>query len=481
MNRAIVGALVLAAGVAAGATGYAAGQRALWPKVTQWAATRWSRAATLSAPASGPVIYYSDPDGRPVYSAIPRQTLDGRAFRKVLASQDVRFDGKPAAAAPVLSSVQKSASNPQKILFYRNPMGLPDTSKTPKKDSMGMDYIPVYAGAPKDASIISLSPGRIQRSGVKSQTVRMRQLVTKLHVPGVVQLDERRVSVVAMRADAFIDTVANVTTGDFVHKGEPLLQLYSPDMAAASAQYLSALNSPGLDSRGALRRLQNLAFPETAIAQIRLTHKVPANITWTAPQDGVVITRNISAGMKAAAGDVLFRLADISTVWVIADVPEYELGSVKLGAPAHVAMRGLPGRSFNGHVSLIYPQISTSTRSAKVRIELANPDGVLLPDMYGDVDIADAEPAPVVAVPDDAVIDSGQRQMVILDLGKGRFEPRRVEIGKRGSGFTQIRKGVNPGDRVVVAANFLIDSESNLQAALRGMDASGPTGGEPKP
>ena len=176
--------------------------------------------------------------------------------------------------------------------------------------------------------------------------------------------------------------------------------------------------------------------------------------------------------MKASPGDVLFRLADVSTVWIVADVPEYELGAVKVGAVATIRVRSLPGRTFSGRVALIYPQVSNETRTTKVRIEIPNPDGLLLPDMYANVEIGSGSNAPVVAVPDSAVIDTGTRQVVILDKGEGRFEPREVKIGLQGGGFTEIRNGVAAGDRVVVAANFLIDAESNLKAALSGMTNS---------
>ena len=192
-------------------------------------------------------------------------------------------------------------------------------------------------------------------------------------------------------------------------------------------------------------------------------------MTWRAPREGVVLERNAVDGMRAEPGAVLFRIADISTVWVLADVPEHDLGAVRIGAPASARVRGRPGVAFNGQVSLVYPQVSEATRTARVRIEIANPDGVLLPNMYAEVAIRTSDTAPVLAVPDDAVIDTGTRQVVILDRGEGRFEPREVKVGPRGEGFTEIRDGLAEGDRVVVAANFLIDAESNLKAALRGL------------
>jgi len=176
-----------------------------------------------------------------------------------------------------------------------------------------------------------------------------------------------------------------------------------------------------------------------------------------------------------SAGAPLFRIADLSTVWVLADVPEYDLASVQSGQMAAIRIRSLPGRTFQGRVTLIYPEVTKETRTTKVRIEIPNPDDLLRPGMYADVDIAAGGGNPVLAVPDSAVIDSGTRQVVILDKGDGRFEPREIKIGAQGGGLTEIRHGIAAGDRVVVAANFLLDAESNLKSALSAMSAAGST------
>ncbi|MFC3325058.1 efflux RND transporter periplasmic adaptor subunit [Mesorhizobium cantuariense] len=474
MSRAGHAGLTLAAILAAGAGGYWAGHRNLALPAAQWLqAVAWlegSAAAPASAnPApAGPVIYYRDPDGLPAYAATPKKTADGRDFLPVLAGEDLRFEDKPPAAAATVAAAPANGE-PKRILYYRNPMGLPDTSPTPKKDSMGMDYIPVYAGEDDDGSTVKVAAGKLQRTGVRSEIATEQVIVRPVRVPGTVQLDERRMTVVATRSDAFIDKVADVTTGDRVRKGEPLMRLYSAEIATASAQYLTDLNGSGRASAGARQRLENLAVPPDVIATIDRTRQVLTSITWSAPRDGVILERNAVEGMKASPGDVLFRLADVSTVWIVADVPEYELGAVKVGAVATIRVRSLPGQTFSGRVALIYPQVTRETRTTKVRIEIPNPDGLLLPDMYADVEIGSGSNAPVVAVPDSAVIDTGTRQVVILDKGEGRFEPREVKIGLQGGGFTEIRNGVATGDRVVVSANFLIDAESNLKAALSGM------------
>ncbi|WP_036261351.1 efflux RND transporter periplasmic adaptor subunit [Methylocapsa aurea] len=402
------------------------------------------------------------------------------ALAAVLSTAGGYFAGRhspQSLAIPDHAEPQRTASKPEaseskrRILYYRNPMGLPDISPEPKKDSMGMDYVPVFDGEDEEGSIIKLSPGKLQRSGVRSEIVAKRVIMRPLRAPGSVQLDERRVSIVSTRSESFIDHVENVTTGDRVRKGQVLMHLHSQEILSASAQFVS--NSA---FEGARRRLENLNVPAEAIEDMQRSRKVIHSIGWSAPRDGVVLERNAVEGMKAAAGDVLFRIADLSTIWVLADVPEHELSLVRTGASAAIRVRGLPDRTFSGRVGLIYPQVNSATRTTRARIEIANPDGLLLPDMYAEVEIATGSPHPVVAAPDSAVIDAGARRIVILDKGEGRFEPREVKVGARGAGLVEILQGLEPGERIVVSANFLIDAESNLRAALAGM-----TGAEAAP
>jgi Cu(I)/Ag(I) efflux system membrane fusion protein len=451
----LVPAAIIAAGI-----GYLLGHKGVsWAAIDELTAPLGTSAQ--AAPADPrPVLYYRDPDGAPVYSATPRQTKDGRAFRAVRLGEDISFDAKPAKVATDAGRAL------HRILYYRNPMGLPDTSPVPKKDPMGMDFIPVYEDG-DDASVVKVAPGRLQTTGVRSELVERRAISAPIRVPGRLTVDERRVAVVATRSDAFIDKVENVTTGDKVTKGVPLLHLYSPEIVSAGAQLVA---SPGYE--GSRRRLENLDVSPEVIAEIERTRTVPLTITWSSPRDGIVLARNVVDGQKAAAGQELFRIADLSQIWVLADVPERDLGNVAVGMPVTIQVRGLPGRKFNGRVALIYPEVRMATRTTQVRIELANPDNILRPNMYADVEIDTGSKHQVIAVPDSAIIDTGTRQVVFLDRGGGKFEPRDVKTGQRGESFTEIRSGVGVGDRVVVAANFLIDAESNLKAALQSISAS---------
>jgi Cu(I)/Ag(I) efflux system membrane fusion protein len=456
--------LILAALVAAGAGGYWIGQFGLTLPL--------SRSATGQAPAgapSGEVIYYQDPDGKPDYSAEPKKTPDGRPYRAIRASEDISFEPKAAQSEP--------ASQPggRKILYYRNPMGLPDVSKTPKKDSMGMDYIAVHEGEDEDGSTVKISPGKLQRIGVRSEPVALRVIAEPVRAPGTIQLDERRIAVISIRTEAFVDNVENVTTGSTVRKGQPLVRLYSPAIASAASEYLSTLNLKGdvAALRGPRQRLLNHAVPQTFITDIERNREVPITFTWTAPRDGIVLERNVTDGMRVMPGDVLFRLADHSAVWAMVDVAERDLAVVTEGQPVTVRVRSYPDRTFSGKVALVFPHLNPATRTVRLRIELPNADHALRPDMYAEAEIDTGSGKPLPAVPESAVIDSGARQVVIVDKGEGRFEPRPVRLGRRGAGYVEIREGVKEGEAVVTAANFLIDAESNLKAALKGLSDAG--------
>jgi Cu(I)/Ag(I) efflux system membrane fusion protein len=470
MKPTILASAAAAALLAAAADGFVGSRGHLWTVASAIAVASPVAAQEIRGP-----IYYQDPDGRPVYSIRPKKTSDGRDFKGVPASADINFDGEaPVEAVPPTAK----PSTERKIKFYRNPMGLPDTSPAPKKDSMGMDYIPVYEGDDSDDGAVKLSPGKIQRTGVKSEPAAPRIIRTTIRAPGTIQLDERRVSVISMRSESWVQKVANVTTGTKVGKGQPLMEIYSSSVSAAAAEYIATINSKttgGSSSygRGSRQRLMNLDVPEAAIVAMEKSGSVPIAIEWSAPRDGIVLERNAIEGMRAQPGDVLFRVADTSVVWAMADVAERDLGALSVGQPVVIRARSYPGREFVGKVSVVYPQVNRETRTARVRIELPNPDAVLLPDMFVDAMIDTGSAQPVLAVPESAILDTGSRQAVFVEKGLGRFEPREVKLGHRGSGYVEIREGVSEGEPVVVSANFLIDAESNLKAALKGFSDAG--------
>ncbi|ABQ39748.1 efflux RND transporter periplasmic adaptor subunit [Bradyrhizobium sp. BTAi1] len=435
---------------------------------------RWPAHADLTisaAAADRKPLYYRDPGGAPSWSAVPKKDAQGRDYVPVYDE-----DG-PATEPPKAKPQQANAS--RKVLYYRNPMGLPDTSPVPKKDPMGMDYVPVYEGDETDDGTVKLSPGKIQRTGVKSEPAERRSISVAVKAPGTIQLDERRISVIAMRAESFVQKIADVTTGTRVKAGQPLMEVYSSAIASAAAEYLATLNSKvvgGVEAygRGSRQRLTNLDVPEPVITAMEKSKVAPVTVQWTAPRDGIVLERNAIEGMRANPGDVLFRIADTSVVWALVDVAERDLGNIVVGQPVTIRARSFAGRTFSGKIAVIYPQVNRDTRTARVRIELSNPDAALLPDMYVDADIDTADGSPVLSVPDSSVLDTGARQAVLVDKGEGRFEPREVKLGRRGGGYVEIRDGLKDGESVVTSANFLIDAESNLKAALKGFAEANP-------
>jgi len=212
---------------------------------------------------------------------------------------------------------------------------------------------------------------------------------------------------------------------------------------------------------------------EKVIAEIERTREIPTSVPWLAPQDGEIIERAAVNGMRAGPGDLLFRIADHQVVWVLVDIAERDLGRIAIGQTVDVRPRAFAHRAFSGKVALIYPHLNAQTRTARIRIELANPDGLLRPDMYVDAEINTGSSEPVLSVPESAVLDTGTRQAIFVDRGEGRFEPRDVKLGNRGDGYVEVRDGVKDGEPVVVSANFLIDAESNLKAALKGFSDAG--------
>tara|TARA_R110000787_G_scaffold68914_2_gene153764 strand:- start:4254 stop:5699 length:1446 start_codon:yes stop_codon:yes gene_type:complete len=413
-------------------------------------------------PASGSVIYYRHPDDTPAWSAGPTSTADGRPYIAVLASQDVSFEPvtKDNAATVAADTGERT------ILYYRHPMGLPDTSPVPKKDSMNMDYLPVYADESSDAGTVTISPGKLQRTGVRTAEAVSAPMVMPVRAPGIVELDDRRISVISLRADAFVEQVEDVTIGSTVTAGAPLAMLYSPEIAAAAALYVSDLRSGAGRAKGSRQRLANLGVPPAVIEGITADKSPPVNTPLIAPLSGVVMERMAVQGMMSPAGAPLFRIADTSVVWVMAEVPESSLAGLSRGTPATISFPALPGETFPGSINEIYPAVDMQTRTARVRIELPNQDGRLLVNMFADVEMASGDATPVVQVPKTAVIDTGDRQVVIRDMGDGKFAPQDVVIGRQGDGMVEIRKGIASGERIVTTSTFLIDAESNLNAAL---------------
>lgn len=387
--------------------------------------------------------------------------------------------GTPTARAPAAP-----AESEKKIIYYRNPMGLPDTSPTPKKDWMGMDYIPVHEGEEDaDDGSVKVSVAKIQRAGVRSEPAGMRSLARPVRAPGIAKVDERTMREVTLRSDGYIEKLYVAEMGKHVKAGEPLFRVYSPDIVKAQVDYQIAKGATAgrprgevaKDLEGAVRRLENLDVPEGVIKTMETGKDVVSRaIDWPSPVSGVVMEKKIVEGQKVASGDMLYQIGDLGKIWVIANVAEQDFAAVEIGAPATVSFQALPKEQFQGTVTFILHELDVQTRTGKVRIEIANPDHRIKHEMFADVTIdAGSGDEPRLAVPNSSVLDSGVRQVVLVDKGEGRFEPRAVKLGVRGDGYTEITEGLADGENVVVSANFLIDAEGNLKAALKGFAPEG--------
>ena len=387
-------------------------------------------------------------------------------------------------AAPAAASAE---GPPRKPLYYRNPMGLADTSPTPKKDSMGMDYIAVYAveGDGAVAGEVRVGTEKVQKLGVRSEPAAMRELARQVRAAGRVEIDERRLHAVAPKFEGWVERLHVNATGQPVARGQALFEVYSPELVSAQREYVvaargvAALKDAGAEMQSGMRqlaeaslaRLRNWDVSEEQIRALAAGGEAKHTLTFRSPVGGVVLEKKAVAGMRFMPGEALYQIADVSSVWVLADVFERDIGMVRAGQKARLTINAYPEKSFSGTIAYIYPTLKAETRTVPVRIELANPGGLLKPAMYASVELAVGAADRLLTVPVSAVIDSGTRQIVLVDKGAGRFEPRTVKLGARSDDHIEVREGLADGEPVVVAANFLIDAESNLKAALGGFAA----------
>jgi Cu(I)/Ag(I) efflux system membrane fusion protein len=429
-----------------------------------WLGTRHNVQAEVAAPAKQErkVLYYRNPMGLPDTSPVPKKDNMGMDYVPVYADE----------AAPPKAE--------RKILYYRNPMGLPDTSPVPKKDSMGMDYVPVFADeAP--AGQVSLTPDRIQKLGVKTEAAAMRPLSHTVRAVGRFEIDENRMHSVTTKFEGWIEALYVSAVGDSVRAGQPLMQVYSPELVSAQEEYLIAWNGrqslkdgtseaqAGVDklAESALKRLRYWDISDAQLQRLQREGKASRTLTIYSPASGFVMEKTAMHGLRFAPGDILYKIADLSRIWLVADVFEQDLAAIKVGQTARIKVDAFPDKEFSGKVTFIYPTFNAETRTAQVRVELPNPGGLLKPAMFGNVELAAGnDKAPALTIPASAVLNTGTRQVVLVNVAEGRFEPREVKLGRQSDDYVEVVDGISEGNNVVVGANFLIDAESNLKAAL---------------
>jgi RND family efflux transporter MFP subunit len=397
-----------------------------------------------------------------------------------------------AESAPTAGAVGTTAKAERKILYYRNPMGLPDTSPVPKKDPMGMDYIAVYEGEEPEAggSQIRISVDKVQKLGVRSEAAAMRTLDRVVTAVGRIEVDERRVFAVAPKFEGWVERLYVNATGQPVAKGQPLFDVYSPELVSAQREYaiatdaMKSLQGAGEDAHAGMRRLaeaslarlRNWDISDEQVAALAQSGETRRTLTFRAPVSGIVMEKKAVQGMRFMPGESLYQIADLSAVWIIADVYEQDIALVRTGARAKVSINAYPDKTFAATVTYVYPTLRPETRTVPVRLELANPGQLLKPAMFAQVELPVGGKGKVLTVPVSAVIDSGTRSIVLVQLAEGRFEPRDVKLGSRTDSYVEVTSGVNDGEMVVVSANFLIDAESNLKAAISGFGPSGAGG-----
>jgi len=376
----------------------------------------------------------------------------------------------------------------KKIKYWVAPMDPTYVRDEPGKSPMGMDLVPVYKEEGEDkepASVIRIDPGTIQNMGVRLGRVKRKPLVKTIRAFGNITYDERRVKVVSAWVGGRIDKLYVDFKGIEVKKGAALAEIYSPELVSTQQELILALETRGriwsLGNQEALTMATNLVeatkqrlllwgITQEQINEIERTRRVSTNMTIHAPIGGTVIEKNTFEGQYVKEGERLYKIADLTRVWVDVDIYEYELPWVYQGMPAEMGLSYIPGKRFKGKVLYVYPYLEEKTRTAKLRLEFKNPGYQLKPGMYADIYLTPRITADSLVIPQEAVIDSGVRKVVFISLGKGKFQPREVEIGIEGNeNEFQVLKGLKEGDEIVVSAQFMLDSESRLREAIQKM------------
>lgn len=384
------------------------------------------------------------------------------------------------------------AADKGKLLFYRNPMDPTITSPVFKQDEMGMDYLPVYANevqgevpAVDDHGVVTIDTTRQQLIGLKTAPVVEGSVSGEIRTIGRVAIDETRVRRINVKVEGFVERLFVDFVGKPVGKGQALFSFYSPEFVSAQREYLLALKTQQALGQGALqssgsdllasarRRLQYWDVPPEAIERLEQTGEPQRTLTLRSPVSGVVTVKNVVEGSRITPADIPFEITDLSRVWVLADAYEADLGRAKVGMPAELTLPSSPGQVFKGRVAFIDPFLDPKSRTAKLRIEFSNPKGELKPELFGEV-VLRGQGRKGLLVPRDAVLDSGTLKVAFIALGDGRFEPREVTTGASLGEQVEVLTGLKAGDEVVIRANFLVDSESRLRAALTQMAAKPP-------
>lgn len=382
-------------------------------------------------------------------------------------------------------------------VIYRSTMNPGEVSDRPGKDSMGMEMVPEeveQAPTGGHATVEGRAPLKIsgkkrQLIGVRIAAVEQGPFVRTIRTVGRVTYDETRLRSVFTKVSGWVERLYANATGQLVKQGDPLLTIYSPELVSSAQEYLLALRGrdrlAGSELAGdsgerllasARRRLLLFDLTPRQIAALDREGEAPTTMTLHAPIGGNIIVRNVTQGDRIEPGTKLLDIAELSRVWVLADIYEYELPFIHSGQPATMTLSYLPGRTFEGRIAFVYPTLSEATRTVKVRLEFPNPDFTLRPEMYAQVEIH-ADLGQRLSVPASAVVSTGTRDIAFVERGDGYFEPRALKLGIKLADRFEVLDGVKAGESVVSSGNFLVDSESKLKAALAAAGGEGAGGG----
>ena len=416
--------------------------------------------------------------------------LAGSFWQKWSASDSLTAAGSSLAVAAEgpLKAGMVDPQTGKKIKYWVAPMDPTYIRDEPGKSPMGMDLVPVYeeeGGEKEPTSTIRIDPVTIQNMGIRTAPVIRKPVTKTIRTFGNITYDETRMVSVNTKFNGWIEKLHVNFLGEPIKRGQPLFDIYSPELVTTQEEYLLALkqyrslkDSPFVHVRdsaerlmaASLKRLQYWDMSESQIRQLETTGQVRKAITIFSPSGGVVVQKNAMEGQFVKAGENLYQIADLSTVWVDVDIYEYELPFVKKGMPARMELSYIPGKRFEGEVLFIYPYLSKETRTARLRLAFLNKDSRFKPGMYANIRLEAELPGPNIVIPQEAVIDTGVRQVVFVSKGKGKFEPRAIKIGVEVNGHQyQVLKGLSEGEEIVISAQFMLDSESRLREAVQKM------------
>jgi membrane fusion protein, copper/silver efflux system len=435
--------------------------------------------ALAALPNEKKPLFYRSPMNPSVTSPVPAKDSMGMDYVPVFAEDNRTEQGE--------------------ILFYRNPMNPGVTSPVPAKDSMGMDYVPVYKTNNKEANevkgSVNIDAVTVQNIGIRTATAKKSVLSHIVRAVGRVAYDEERIVRLHPKTEGWIETLRVDKTGEWVKKNDDLLSIYSPQLVSSQQEYILALNnlkvlekSPIEDIRrgaeelvkSSRERLNLLDVPAHQLHDLTSSHTIKKSLHIHTPADGIVINIGAREGQYVTPETELYMIADLSKVWVYADIYEYELPWVKVGDPVEMQLAGVPGRIFKGHLAFIYPYAEAKTRTIKVRLAFDNAQLLLKPELFTEVTIYAGKQEDAVVIPSEAVIRSGAKNQVFVVRGAGKFEPRLITTGLSSNNEIAVLDGLEAGEEVVTSAQFLIDSESKLhEATAKMMEPSTPQQPEP--